>query len=1079
MRARRPELYSDTLKVEVTSMDRDQFEYYLDTLTQRKQEISFEHFARALAEKELCPNLIPQTGPTGGGDSKVDTETYPVSSEIAERWYEGAAHKGASERWGFAISAKKAWKPKIKSDVQKIIGTERAYSLIYFITNQPVRDKDRGEIEDELRTKYGVDVRVLDRTWIVEKVTINRRWNIVQQTLGLQLPRVETNILPGPLDSERLRDLKELDAQIENGEYYNGTVYQLADDCLQTALLARGLGRARAEIDGRFDRAMRLAVGRQVQRILYQRAWTAIWWFDDYIEADRIYDEIAPIAISSEWVWEVEDIVNLWLALAVRQYLDNSGDSNIVTQWAARTVSLRAALQRHANDISRLTNSLWARTLLLLMDLSEAAQHKERLPDIFRSFKQTLEEARYQIEYPVEALIRLVREFGAVVEDEDSYEELLEMVIALQRERTGNGEEGAMRLERGSQKLRAGKINEAIDQFAKAQILLAQEERRDEFIAALAGTALGYESAGLLWASRANLLVALDRCLYSYFKSGKIDQRALPLLRKAIWVELQLGRIPYALCWMEWLQLIIPVLNLSESQRESLNKEIESIDQVLGILVLRTKHSDWSQLDNICSVFEKYSLLMSNAAALFMLGHENKLREDYKIPDEDVQDFFSIWLEQPAADDIPKVSEWYTESTSNMHTALLGCKVTIISRGGGTSVLLAESLIAFLEAMFSTAIQIKGFISPRPELFIEVRQSEQAKKPFGIRTIEDDCGETRIVISHLPISAASIIGDHDYQEVMFKFFAHVVAELQVLAPTESLESLFTKYRAPDRAFIAARSIVSLDNILGPTPKYRAVDWNTLSGGERLAQIRAVPWIPTLKEKKTDEDPITFADGPPPEHLFGIDGLKHKDLTVMSPINMPLWDKAKWSGTGFMSYPQGKMSPHLILSFENAEEACKIFRGWQKKLGSVDESSWIGLTIITGISRAFPWHYRVVIGVSESYLRQKNMSSRFAMVYRLNDMTPKNSMNLDRFLSDYGMGKRFLLQPGDIAANNFETLNQYCSLGIELTKLTVTAAWKIEPNDPIVAALKNIDDPYIPEGVINPPILKTLERLRSI
>lgn len=38
-------------------------------------------------EVVICPNLLPQTDPTGGGDSKVDSETYPVSSEISDKWY--------------------------------------------------------------------------------------------------------------------------------------------------------------------------------------------------------------------------------------------------------------------------------------------------------------------------------------------------------------------------------------------------------------------------------------------------------------------------------------------------------------------------------------------------------------------------------------------------------------------------------------------------------------------------------------------------------------------------------------------------------------------------------------------------------------------------------------------------------------------------------------------------------------------------------------------------------------------------------------------------------------------------------
>ena len=90
LRARRPELFSDSRLEGQPRLTPAVFEYHLETLTSRKQEIEFEYFCRRLAEKEICPNLLPQTGPTGGGDSKVDAETYPVAEEIAERWYVGS-----------------------------------------------------------------------------------------------------------------------------------------------------------------------------------------------------------------------------------------------------------------------------------------------------------------------------------------------------------------------------------------------------------------------------------------------------------------------------------------------------------------------------------------------------------------------------------------------------------------------------------------------------------------------------------------------------------------------------------------------------------------------------------------------------------------------------------------------------------------------------------------------------------------------------------------------------------------------------------------------------------------------------
>ncbi len=67
MRARRSHLFSDGELERAVTLPKVTFEYQLETLTSRKQEYEFEHFCRKLAEKELCPNLRVQTGPTGGG----------------------------------------------------------------------------------------------------------------------------------------------------------------------------------------------------------------------------------------------------------------------------------------------------------------------------------------------------------------------------------------------------------------------------------------------------------------------------------------------------------------------------------------------------------------------------------------------------------------------------------------------------------------------------------------------------------------------------------------------------------------------------------------------------------------------------------------------------------------------------------------------------------------------------------------------------------------------------------------------------------------------------------------------------
>jgi hypothetical protein len=186
MRARRPNLFSDSKIHRQARLSRPVFEHFLKTITSRKQEVDFEYFCRRLAEKEICPNLLPQTGPTGGGDSKVDSETYPVAREISIRWYEGQCNSGAaSESWGFAFSAKEHWRPKVQDDVRKIAGTRRGYKLIYFITNQAVRDKVRAEVETALHKKYRVKVRILDRTWIMKCVFEHDRMDLAIETFHL------------------------------------------------------------------------------------------------------------------------------------------------------------------------------------------------------------------------------------------------------------------------------------------------------------------------------------------------------------------------------------------------------------------------------------------------------------------------------------------------------------------------------------------------------------------------------------------------------------------------------------------------------------------------------------------------------------------------------------------------------------------------------------------------------------------------------------------------------------------------------------------------------------------------------
>ena len=558
MRARRPELFSDSKEDESYHLSREVFEYHLDTLTSRKQEIEFEHFCRRLAEKEICPNLLPQTGPTGGGDSKVDAETYPVADAIADRWFEGIGREASNERWAFAFSAKKDWKPKVEHDVDKIVKTGRGYKQIFFITNQFVRDKARADVETELEKQHLIPVRILDRMWIMRCVFENRRVELAVETLRLEGFRKQGKRVLGPLDAERETELGELEKHIGDSNRYIGLDYQLAEDCLQAAILSRGLNRPKHEVQSKFDRALRIAekVGltRQLLRIKYTKAWTAYWWFDDHSELNSLYDEVEKLVVGTDQAQDMELLSNLW------QVLNASVTAGSIDSTAAqlkdRTSTLESELERLAADGTRPTNSLHAKALKVIIDVPRHLGIPERLSADLEQLQSIIVQGEKLSSFPLEPLIKIAAELGDILPDNPTFDAIMESVIKVAERRKGEGEAGRLLLEQGSHKLRAGKKYDAIRLLGRARGKLAKDEYTAELIATFAGLTLAYEATGLLWAARICVLAALNEILSSFIEEGRLERRALKYIMKMVWLELQLGRVPCALSWMDMAHVV-------------------------------------------------------------------------------------------------------------------------------------------------------------------------------------------------------------------------------------------------------------------------------------------------------------------------------------------------------------------------------------------------------------------------------------------------------------------------------------------------------------------------------------------
>jgi len=515
LRARRPEKFADSVIEERPILDRSVLEYQLATITTRSQEVKFATFARHLAEREICPNLLPQTGPTGGGDSKVDAETYPVADDLSMGWHVGIGRDAASERWGFAFSAKKKWQEKVRSDVDEIVRTRRGYRKAFFVSNQAIRDKARAQAEDKLRNKYGLDVRILDRTWILEKVFGNRHEVLAINDLELDTA-VRKELRKGPRDVRREKDLNELEARIQESLQHQRFGHQLAEDCIDAADLARQLERPRTEIDGLFDRAERIAskYGTEHQRLkcAYQKAWTAYWWHEDFEQFAALYTEVENCAKGSRNAYELELLTNLWFLLhgAVTRGVLNQASAAL----QSHSERLTKELERLSQEVDRPSTSLQAQTSLLLIRFYLKSAAKESIDPVLRDLRKVVRKCEGLVGYPLDPLVKIVTEMGETIHTIPAYDEVLETVVILTSTRKGEVSAARMLLERGAQLLRSGRPYDAIRTFGRVLRKLHKHESRHDLVRALYLCGCAYERVGLLWAARGTLLAAASFAIW-------------------------------------------------------------------------------------------------------------------------------------------------------------------------------------------------------------------------------------------------------------------------------------------------------------------------------------------------------------------------------------------------------------------------------------------------------------------------------------------------------------------------------------------------------------------------------------
>lgn len=122
--------------------------------------------------------------------------------------------------------------------------------------------------------------------------------------------------------------------------------------------------------------------------------------------------------------------------------------------------------------------------------------------------------------------------------------------------------------------------------------------------------------------------------------------------------------------------------------------------------------------------------------------------------------------------------------------------------------------------------------------------------------------------------------------------------------------------------------------------------------------------------------------------------ERKSMFLSSIIDLELWDKAKWSGMGFMSDPGLKEPPVACFMFEHEKFGEEIFRSLKKQFGDVDKKEDMRLSFVEGISPTKPRDYKVQFGQSRdaqiNKLKDYGLDphdSMFMIISRIQEMNP--------------------------------------------------------------------------------------------
>lgn len=1039
-REKRPEKFSDTVETYDIPLTKELFEQQMNFLSIQKKQSAFENFIVAVAQRKITPNIKPQTGPDGGGDGKIDAETYQVSDDISDKWYSSENTAKGNELWAFAISCKKQWKPKIESDIEKIVGTKRGYTRALFFSNQFIKASTRAEVEKNLTEKYGLKVEIFDCLWCENSVFQDRCIDLALEHLGFSDEYKKHSVTVGPRDKARQERLDEIEKNIwRNIEGLDtGYVNELHEACL----LSRGLERPRTEVEGRFNRAMRECERhgspQQMFLLIYDHAWTSFFWYEDIDATYADFQKLKQFIESDCTVFRIERLTNILTNLI------NVGRAGLYDLEKVKTEYkyIKIFEERLKTENNKPSCLLFLRIYIAVQQLIEHIQQNTPIDEDIATLRPLLLESASHSEISFETNFKIMEMLSDTIEDNLEFDELIDEMADILADKRSRVDAADLRFSRAKKQINKKKWKYAIKHLGFCVYAYEQEEYQEKLIKSSGYMGIALSNLDLPYSAKAYLLKSVSFLMKQFYTTGVVPHLLITVLHELCKIELLLGRI---VMYWNWYELMQVVASNGQFWNEDIFKQSCEKDDASWACRLSVTDLRHPAIAKLPDVFERLGMVICSEYLKLILRYPDEVGKKCLPILQDVVEHSRL-QNQPLLNQLLDKINISTAGYAYLKTTVRNFIITVTYENDCETQQLIEIFLASIESFFATfekfeiiaidnEINIRVIWSTTPSTMVPLTKNSE----YEFRINKDD------------------FNDKKCWECIAMFISSLLLRNSVTQENIELilQSKQNGERLIDRVSVLQHTKLDMRNVLGPTFKYKLEDWM----------------------RKTDKDYIYKGSHTDFKERSYINHLQSDVTTVKINSDMTLWDDAGWKGCGFVHDVYGTMPPFFGLAFENLERGQAITSEWRpiKDKGKPN----VRIYIIKGIDANNPAYYRICIAPVLSH--EDNEEQRYiATITRKHTMTPSSNENLARFEEQY---KRFggcWLMAFQITENNNIIMPNSFDEAFKFNDVEFREAYLIDINDDAQIAIEPDDNPYIPKEIDETaPIIRVLEGMREI